>query len=99
MLFRSSGCILLQWMYFGTVDVFCYSGCILLQWMYFVTVDVFWYSGCILVQWMYFVSEGSMRVDANISVHRPGEPLGVRSEVKNLNSMSSVRKAIGEFFL
>ncbi|WAR25242.1 GATB-like protein [Mya arenaria] len=41
------------------------------------------------------MSEGSLRVDANISVHRPGEPLGVRTEVKNLNSMRSVRKAIG----
>lgn len=40
-----------------------------------------------------------MRVDANVSVHQPGDPLGVRSEVKNLNSMSSVRKAVGELFV
>ncbi|KAL4226583.1 hypothetical protein ACF0H5_014567 [Mactra antiquata] len=40
------------------------------------------------------MSEGSMRVDANISVHKPGQPLGVRSEVKNLNSLTSVKKAI-----
>ncbi|XP_045165685.2 glutamyl-tRNA(Gln) amidotransferase subunit B, mitochondrial-like [Mercenaria mercenaria] len=39
-------------------------------------------------------SEGSMRVDANISVHRPGEPLGTRSEVKNINSIYSLKKAI-----
>ncbi|GAV04287.1 hypothetical protein RvY_14590 [Ramazzottius varieornatus] len=38
--------------------------------------------------------EGSLRVDANISVHRKGEPLGVRSEVKNLASMKFISKAI-----
>ncbi|KAB0393561.1 hypothetical protein E2I00_005932 [Balaenoptera physalus] len=32
------------------------------------------------------MAEGQLRVDANISVHHPGEPLGVRTEVKNLNS-------------
>lgn len=37
-----------------------------------------------------------MRVDANISVHHPGEPLGVRTEVKNLNSARFLAKAIGE---
>ncbi|KAM4707426.1 glutamyl-tRNA(Gln) amidotransferase subunit B, mitochondrial [Discoglossus pictus] len=40
------------------------------------------------------MSEGQMRVDANISVHRPGEPLGVRTEVKNLNSARFLAKAI-----
>ena len=35
-------------------------------------------------------------MDANISVHRPGEPLGVRTEVKNLNSARFLAKAIGE---
>ena len=40
--------------------------------------------------------EGQLRVDANISVHRPGEPLGVRTEVKNLNSARFLAKAIGE---
>ncbi|KAG0726931.1 Glutamyl-tRNA(Gln) amidotransferase subunit B, mitochondrial [Chionoecetes opilio] len=38
--------------------------------------------------------EGSLRVDANISLHRPGEPLGTRAEVKNLNSLRSLMKAI-----
>lgn len=37
-----------------------------------------------------------MRVDANVSVHRPGEPLGVRAEVKNINSVRFLAKAIGE---
>lgn len=40
--------------------------------------------------------EGQLRVDANISVHHPGEPLGVRTEVKNLNSARFLAKAIGE---
>lgn len=35
-------------------------------------------------------------MDANISVHHPGEPLGVRTEVKNLNSLRFLAKAIGE---
>lgn len=40
------------------------------------------------------MEEGSMRVDANISVHRPGEAFGVRTEVKNINSVRNVAKAI-----
>uniref|UniRef100_A0A8C5QKP9 Glutamyl-tRNA(Gln) amidotransferase subunit B, mitochondrial n=1 Tax=Leptobrachium leishanense TaxID=445787 RepID=A0A8C5QKP9_9ANUR len=40
------------------------------------------------------MAEGQMRVDANISVHRPGQPLGVRTEVKNLNSARFLAKAI-----
>lgn len=40
------------------------------------------------------MEEGSLRVDANVSVHRPGEPLGVRSEIKNLNSLRSLTHAI-----
>lgn len=47
---------------------------------------------------MSFVSpptEGQLRVDANVSVHRPGEPLGVRAEVKNINSIRFLARAIG----
>ncbi|XP_063776626.1 glutamyl-tRNA(Gln) amidotransferase subunit B, mitochondrial isoform X2 [Pseudophryne corroboree] len=40
------------------------------------------------------MSEGQLRVDANISVHRPGEPYGVRTEVKNINSARFLAKAI-----
>ena len=40
------------------------------------------------------MEEGALRVDANISVRRPGEPLGIRTEVKNLNSLKSVALAI-----
>lgn len=41
-------------------------------------------------------AEGQMRVDANVSVHKPGGPLGVRAEVKNINSARYLAKAIGE---
>ena len=40
------------------------------------------------------MEEGSMRVDANVSVRRPGEPLGTRCEIKNLNSLRSLMRAI-----
>ena len=40
------------------------------------------------------MEEGSMRVDANVSVHRPGEPFGTRCEIKNLNSVRSIGRAI-----
>ena len=35
-----------------------------------------------------------MRVDANVSVRRPGEPLGTRCEIKNVNSVRSLGRAI-----
>jgi aspartyl-tRNA(Asn)/glutamyl-tRNA(Gln) amidotransferase subunit B len=40
------------------------------------------------------MEEGSMRVDANVSVRRPGAELGTRCEVKNVNSVRSVGRAI-----
>ncbi|KAM3864790.1 glutamyl-tRNA(Gln) amidotransferase subunit B, mitochondrial [Diretmus argenteus] len=40
------------------------------------------------------MSEGQLRVDANVSVHRPGEPLGIRTEVKNINSARYLARAI-----
>ncbi|XP_075054891.1 glutamyl-tRNA(Gln) amidotransferase subunit B, mitochondrial [Mixophyes fleayi] len=40
------------------------------------------------------MSEGQLRVDANISINRPGEPYGVRTEVKNINSARFLAKAI-----
>ncbi|HZA67970.1 MAG TPA: Asp-tRNA(Asn)/Glu-tRNA(Gln) amidotransferase subunit GatB [Geminicoccaceae bacterium] len=40
------------------------------------------------------MEEGNLRCDANVSVRRPGDPLGTRSEVKNLNSMRFVGRAI-----
>ena len=40
------------------------------------------------------MEEGSLRCDANVSVRRPGEPLGTRTEIKNLNSMRFVGRAI-----
>jgi len=40
------------------------------------------------------MEEGSMRVDANVSVHHPGDPFGTRCEIKNLNSLRSLARAI-----
>ena len=40
------------------------------------------------------MEEGSMRVDANVSVRRIGEAFGTRCEIKNLNSMRSLMRAI-----
>ncbi len=40
------------------------------------------------------MEEGSLRCDANVSVHREGEPLGTRTEVKNVNSFRFLRAAI-----
>ncbi|XP_058497147.1 glutamyl-tRNA(Gln) amidotransferase subunit B, mitochondrial [Solea solea] len=40
------------------------------------------------------MSEGQLRVDANVSVHRPGEALGIRTEVKNINSSRYLARAI-----
>ena len=40
------------------------------------------------------MEEGSMRCDANISLNTPGAGLGIKAEVKNLNSSRFVRKAL-----
>ena len=40
------------------------------------------------------MQEGSMRADVNVSVRRPGEDLGTRCEIKNMNSMRFIRQAI-----
>ena len=40
------------------------------------------------------MEEGSMRIDANVSVRRTGEPFGTRCEIKNLNSLRSLQRAI-----
>ena len=40
------------------------------------------------------LEEGSMRCDANVSIHRPGTPYGTRAEIKNLNSVRSLGRAI-----
>jgi aspartyl-tRNA(Asn)/glutamyl-tRNA(Gln) amidotransferase subunit B len=37
---------------------------------------------------------GQFRCDANVSVRRPGEPLGTRAELKNLNSFRFIKQAI-----
>jgi aspartyl-tRNA(Asn)/glutamyl-tRNA(Gln) amidotransferase subunit B len=40
------------------------------------------------------MQEGSFRCDANVSVRRPGAPLGTRREIKNLNSFRFLQQAI-----
>ena len=40
------------------------------------------------------MEEGSMRADVNVSVRRPGDPLGTRTETKNLNSVRFIMQAI-----
>src|ERR1700693_2621641 len=40
------------------------------------------------------MEEGSLRCDCNVSVRRPGDPLGTRCEIKNLNSVRFVMQAI-----
>jgi len=40
------------------------------------------------------MEEGSLRCDANVSIRKPGEKLGTRAEIKNLNSFRNVQRAI-----
>ena len=40
------------------------------------------------------MEEGSMRCDCNVSVRKPGAPLGTRCEIKNVNSIRFVQQAI-----
>lgn len=40
------------------------------------------------------MEEGSLRADVNVSVHKPGTPLGTRTEMKNMNSFKSITRAI-----
>ena len=40
------------------------------------------------------MEEGSMRADVNLSLRRPGEALGTRCEIKNVNSIKAVQMAI-----
>ena len=40
------------------------------------------------------MEKGSLRADVNVSVRRPGEPLGTRCEIKNLNSIRFIGEAV-----
>ena len=40
------------------------------------------------------MEEGTMRCDANLSLRVPGGPHGIRTEVKNMNSLRSVERAL-----
>ncbi len=51
-----------------------------------------------LVRWLGIsdgnMAEGSFRCDCNVSIRKPGAPLGTRCELKNLNSFRFIEKAI-----
>jgi aspartyl-tRNA(Asn)/glutamyl-tRNA(Gln) amidotransferase subunit B len=51
-----------------------------------------------LVTWLgisdAIMAEGSFRCDCNVSVRRPGDELGTRTELKNLNSFRFIERAI-----
>jgi aspartyl-tRNA(Asn)/glutamyl-tRNA(Gln) amidotransferase subunit B len=40
------------------------------------------------------MEKGNLRADVNVSVRRPGEPLGIRCEIKNVNSIRFIGQAI-----
>jgi aspartyl-tRNA(Asn)/glutamyl-tRNA(Gln) amidotransferase subunit B len=40
------------------------------------------------------MEKGSLRADVNVSVRRPGDPLGTRCEIKNVNSIRFIGQAI-----
>ncbi len=40
------------------------------------------------------MEEGSLRCDANISVRRPGDPFGVKTELKNMNSFRFLQRGL-----
>jgi aspartyl-tRNA(Asn)/glutamyl-tRNA(Gln) amidotransferase subunit B len=40
------------------------------------------------------MEQGSLRADVNVSVRRPGDPLGTRCEIKNVNSIRFIGQAI-----
>src|SRR3546814_18605681 len=40
------------------------------------------------------MDQGSMRADANVSVRKPGEPFGTRTETKNVNSVRFVMAVV-----
>ena len=51
-----------------------------------------------LVRWLEIseadMEKGQMRCDANVSIRRPGDPLGTRTELKNINSFRFVHNAV-----
>ena len=40
------------------------------------------------------MEEGSLRCDANVSIRKPGDPLGELVEIKNMNSMRAMERAL-----
>jgi aspartyl-tRNA(Asn)/glutamyl-tRNA(Gln) amidotransferase subunit B len=40
------------------------------------------------------MEEGSLRCDANVSLHKPGEPFGTKTELKNMNSFRFLQRGL-----
>jgi aspartyl-tRNA(Asn)/glutamyl-tRNA(Gln) amidotransferase subunit B len=40
------------------------------------------------------MENGQLRIDVNVSVHKPGTPFGTRCEIKNINSVRFLQQAI-----
>lgn len=40
------------------------------------------------------MENGQLRIDVNVSVHKPGTPFGTRCEIKNINSVRFLQLAI-----
>lgn len=45
------------------------------------------------------MNEGSLRCDVNLSIRKAGQPMGTRTEMKNLNSFQSVQRAMEAEYL
>ena len=45
------------------------------------------------------LSEGQFRVDVNISLNTPGEKLGTRTEVKNINGFKIMHQVISKSYV
>lgn len=52
----------------------------------------------LLISIKFLTNKGDMRCDVNISVRKRGDPLGIRTEIKNLIGIRNVMKAIGKEF-
>ncbi len=40
------------------------------------------------------MEKGNLRADVNVSVRKPGDPLGTRCEIKNVNSIRFIGQAV-----
>lgn len=47
-----------------------------------------------MICFIHVFPEGALRVDVNVSIRKQGQPLGVRTEIKNIGSIRGVGAAI-----